>query len=589
MPELVPTTSDIIGALANAKAPDAMSIALAFRDAAKVGKPEVWELLSRIFEMMLHASDLNEPLGPVLITDDGRRSMIPTDATDEQLLALRPLLSALDHTGFRARLGDVLWLRERNAAAAQLAVIAYKQTGIALEATDTWHDAAKQYERGLRLARQLNRNGVELRETLDHLQQRVRDCAPDRDRLRNDLLALLHEFRDGDPAELGAIAMETGDRLRTKGIPIMARHSYDIAAKFFHRVGDNLKADAARIAKAETYVQEADGFGSGMSQLAAHGALQNAILAFQKIPSCRDRIPDLQRRLRAAGQEVLNSMQSIEIPMEVTELIERARTLISGTTFEEAVFKLAFITSLNDPDTLRSQVTSILADSPLHAMFNTTVLDAAGRTTGVAPGALSGNAEEHENGMRHEMHRHAGLNRSLACGGYIIPSLRIINDEHVVEEADVAKFITDHPLIPKAHEPYFIRGITYGLKGDFPAALLFLVPQIENSLRLVLHDAGVITSDLNRDGIELEWTLRKLLSHPALAEILGKAMVFELSDLLLGDSFGSNFRNTLTHGLISYSGASTQDAAYLWWVLLRFIILSSPQFQSFAERHRPTS
>ncbi len=53
--------------------------------------------------------------------------------------------------------------------------------------------------------------------------------------------------------------------------------AYNLAAKFFHRAQQVTTAEAARIASAETHVEEANGFAGG---LGAHGSIQAAILAF---------------------------------------------------------------------------------------------------------------------------------------------------------------------------------------------------------------------------------------------------------------------------------------------------------------------
>ena len=62
--------------------------------------------------------------------------------------------------------------------------------------------------------------------------------------------------------------------------------------------------------------------------------------------------------------------------------------------------------------------------------------------------------------------------------------------------------------------------------------------------------------------------------------------VFELKSLMLADPAGANIRNTLAHGLLPFRSTRSVDCVYLWWVILRLLIRTSPQFDAFAERHR---
>jgi Domain of unknown function (DUF4209) len=162
----------------------------------------------------------------------------------------------------------------------------------------------------------------------------------------------------------------------------------------------------------------------------------------------------------------------------------------------------------------------------------------------------------------------------------------VINAEHTIDETDIATLLEDHPLIADGHAQYFVRGLTEGLRGDFALALHFLVPQIENSLRIILHANGVITTELTKIGIEQEWTLGRVIAQPVIEASLGPSFVFELRSLMLADPIGANIRNTLAHGLLPYGSTRSVDCTYLWWVILRLLIRTSPQFAALAERNQ---
>lgn len=583
MSVLVPPIVDLEAAVTAATEPDASSLASAFSAAKTQSGDSRWDLLIQLFQMMLRAGNLAEPFGPISTYRD-KRSMIPSDLTDPELTALRSLHPGPDHPGYRARIGDVLWLRQRDAQAGEMAADAYGKLGDLLQASPHPYEAGEHFERGVRLAMQINRKGQQVQRHLNHIHAQAMAVDPATSgRLPADLLALLYDLRHGDAAQLGERCMAVGAVKRDIAHHPAARTAFDLAAKFFHRAKLPAAAEAAAIASAESHVAEAEGFAGG---LGAHGSIRAAILAFQKIPSCRDRIPPLQQRLRASGQSALASMTTIDHKDDITPLVEETRRAISGVALIDAMFRLAFATPLLKQDEMRSQVEKNLADSPLQAMFQTTVFDAAGRTVAVVPGILGGTEAEVELGMQHHVNRCAGLARNLTCAACIGPALGVINAEHTFDETDIAPLLVDHPLIADGHAQYFARGLAEGMRGDFVLALHLLVPQIENSLRIILHANGVIATELTKVGIEHEWTLGRVLAQPVIEASLGPSFVYELRSLMLADPVGANIRNTLAHGLLPHRSARSVDCVYLWWVILRLLIRTSPQFDVLAERSR---
>jgi hypothetical protein len=470
-------------------------------------------------------------------------------------------------------------------SAAKLAVESYRLAGVAIETSARPVDADAHYERAARLAKQFDRKGDQLRQQLDFILGRSVGMDVSRPGTGK-LLSILYELRHGDPGVLGNRAVDAANSRRKSGNFDAARNAYDLAAKFFHRYKDGNAAEAARVASAETYVEEADRFASG---LGAHNALRAAILAFEKIPALKERVPALKARLREAGQSVLAGLSTIEHRENVTAIVQETRRRISGQALEDALFRLAFNVDALEPAVIRESVEKTLADHPLQGIFDTTVLDSAGRMLAVVKGIFSGTPEEIEVAMQHHMHRHADLfYRNYILQTRIGPALGVIRDEHSVEdyEGQIEKFVEGHPLIADGHGQYFVRGLAEGLKGDFVLALHLLVPQVENALRVLLHGNGVITTDLKGLGIEQEWTLGKVLDHPALEEALLPAMVFELKDRMLANPAGANFRSNLAHGLLAYDGARSADSVYLWWIILRLVLGTSPLCDAIAERQR---
>ena len=583
MTTIIHSIAEIEAAISTATSPITSALASAFSETKQSAPNDRWDLLIQIFQMMLRAKNLAEPFAPMFVSGN-RRSILPDDLSADHLAALSSVFPGPDHPGYRSRVGDVLWRRKRDVQAGEMAADAYLRLCQLLAASPFTYDAGAHFERGVRLAMQVNKNGQQVKQHFEQIHAQAMAVDPAvAGRLSTDLLTILYDLRYGDAAALGQRSMVVGAAKRAMAHHPAARTAYELAARFFHRAQQAADAEVARVASAETYIEEADGFGDG---LGAHESIRTAILAYQKIPSCRDRIPALQERLRAAGKSAVSSMVTFDHKEDITPLVDATRNSISGATFINALFRLAFITPLLARDGMRSQVEKLLNDNPLQGIFATTVFDAAGRTVAVVPGMLGGSPEEVERGMQYHIHRHASLARSVSCAACIGPAIGIINSEHIFDDADLESVLQDHPLIPDGQMPYFAKGVTAGLKGDFAEALHLLVPQIENSLRIILFEEGVITTDLTKAGIEHEWMLGRVLSQPTIENCLGPMFVFELKSLMLADPAGSNIRNTLAHGLLPFPSTRSVDCVYLWWVILRLLLYTSPQYEVFGERKR---
>jgi hypothetical protein len=116
----------------------------------------------------------------------------------------------------------------------------------------------------------------------------------------------------------------------------------------------------------------------------------------------------------------------------------------------------------------------------------------------------------------------------------------------------------------------YARGLHAGLTGDFLVATHLLAPQLENSIRYLLSQEDTIVSKLTSQGIQDERDLNTLFKEyrTELIALFGKDLAFDLEGLLV-EHFGSNLRNEIAHGLMSYDKFISLQSSYLWWLTLR--------------------
>ena len=583
--------ADVDRVAAGVSPPEQHALASAFQAKATPDSPgDPWLLLNQVFSIHLRHGDPAEPFGPMLVMD-GRRSMVPGDLTDAEVDLLRSVLSGSVAPVVRARIGDVLWVARKDGRAGHAAVPTYLGLGTALEDPDKWVACMECYERAIRLGRSLGRTSPLLTDALQHLLDRVLHYNAEDSSFFTSLgLALLYEYRFGDAATLGKLGLKGADRRRDAGDPYSARAYYEIATRLLARAGLAAEAEQARVVAAQTWVAEADQAEAASNHGAAQAHLNSAIQAYRAIPRCKDLLPFLHRRLDVAGTEALKLMKPISsAPIDIGPLVQAARASVLGLSMSDAIYALACAAPSLDPAKLRTQAEEMAKKAPLSSMFSSVLYDRAGRVVHKSPGLFTDAPDEREQALDAQVARHADMHRNLTVHAQIMPALMALLGEHGVEDSDVLNLLQGSVLVPEGRADLFALGFAAGFRRDLVTAMHLLVPQLEHALRVLLRDAGVITSSIDQDGIQSDWPLGRLLSAPEIRTVLPETLIFELRSLLVYKG-SSNIRNMLCHGLMAPDEFATANVFYLWWLLLKIALHGTPGFQAWVDerlRNRP--
>lgn len=583
---VLPDIASIRGLIEGVAGKEDHEFASAFRKKEEEQPGIGWSLLAQIFDFHFVAERM-QPFGP-MVQMDGRRSMIPADLSDGELDALRDTLKTVADPEFQARVADVLWLRRKDFEAARIAVTAYVEAGSRLEDPEHWPPSMERYERGLRLARQVDAKGQLPKTVLAHLEARVRHYNG-RDPLyfTCKALRLLAEFRFGDFPVLAEIAGRVAVTSSGVGDFHRARSYFDVQAGLLKLAKDNDAAEAARVAFAETYVQEAEAREAGGSFMAARSFWEDAVLAYRERPSLRARVPEVQRRLALAGRKTLEEMKSVTHEIDVSPLVEQAESTFKGLLLDDALCRLAMFVSPIDPVSIREQTLTQLQNAPLRAQINTDVFDETGRKVARRSGTSSSDEQGLERSIQAFIEQNAGFHRHIVTVGSLAPAVRTILGEHDVTEKEIERLLGDSEFVPEGRLPLFVKAIADGFRWDFSTALHVFVPQAENGLRHLIEKAGEIPRSVNQDGVEEVWSIERVLDNEKLKATIGEAFAFDLLSLLSG-RMGPNFRNSIAHGLVSSETLNGPSGFYLWWLLLRLVVLPTSTMRAFCERHAST-
>jgi hypothetical protein len=531
---------------------------------------EAHTLLGAATSMMLKLDSKTDPFAPIMVFRTGR-SAILDDISDAHVEVLREWLPDIGDPELRARIADIVWMRKRDYRAAQTAIDAYLESAKTLEHPEHWPATVERTERALQLAVSLGRKSGHFAKIVAHIES-VLDKYQGEDPLflSARMMELLQRYEQGDPVKYAALAEKAAMIAESQHEWHRARQLWDIKAKW-HKLGkDPDSARASALKSAETYIQEAEDAKQrdGSGYLVASAFLQQAIEALRRIEGTTPRVESLHRTLLDYGQKSLAEMKTFSSSIDISKSVEEAQQRVKGKTIREALFALAFLVSPPDVKQLHAQSEKMVAETPLQHLFAAAIVNSSGKVIGRKPSAVSNDPAEIEEAMQAEMFGNALRFQGVYAQALIDPARHQINREHNVRLNDVLPIVVNNPFVPSGREEIFLHGLYAGLTGDLLTAGHFLIPQVENSIRYVLSQQGVITSGLDSQGVQEEYGLETLLKMPETQAIFGEDLVFDLRGLLI-ERYGTNLRNRLAHGLMDSAEIVSLSVLYLWWLVLR--------------------
>jgi hypothetical protein len=540
----------------------------------------VFELLSEVCSFGFEPRQIVDPF-PSKMTLGNARWPIPTDISENDLDILGALAFDIQDPELRARIADLIWVRKRDHRHAELAIDAYLSSALTLENGPVFEFSIHRMERALRLSVML-RNEQLFNRVVGHIEAAI-DRQQSKEPLRcTHLMELLIEFRTGDAPTQAARAKASAEGAAARGDFEAARRFWSLAFSLFSQFKDEANRKASQAAAAETYVSQANFFERATPPnygLVCHH-LGMAIDAYKRIGGHKARIDELHARLEAAQPHSMDQMKiTASDPIELN--LEPAIALVRGKSLHEALRNLAASYKPISVSGLRRIVEGDAQQTPLIHSLAAKIISSEGKVIAQRPSMLSTDPIEKERAAQGWMLQQAHMLRASRAQGWVVPALQQILMEHPVRESDFEPIVRDNFFVPSGREPIFRRGLYAGLTTDFMVASHLLIPQLENSFRVVLGRNGVITTKIE-NGVEREMYMHEFLYMPEFAQTFGDDLSFELRGLLI-ERASSNLRHGTSHGLFDYEVFTSSDALYLWWVALRLCFTQQLQTATFPQ------
>lgn len=531
-------------------------------------------LLGQVSSLYLKPQEKHTPFGPMWIMD-GRRSADVTDFTEDQISALKLLLSVLNINDLKARVADVIWTARRkdNFIYAEQAVDFYLSAGEELMNGEGFTHAVERFTRALHLAASLGRNSDKFRLAPQRIEAVIHSLPPKYNLHVGQLIDLLLEHHLGDIAKFADLAEICAIDAEKDNNWYIAGHYWEIKAKC-HRINKESDQEQQAIQMlANTYINTAtDSLRQARGHMVAAHHIQSAIEVLRKIPGTKSQQDDLHKLMLEYQQKAANEMGTISSgPIDLTDQIESAINHVKGRQLKDAILALALLTKPISRSNMEKFVDEMSQSSPFVALLTNSLLDSKGKVVGKIGSQLDNSKEQAEEAKESSMFHWANFEQNTLAA-VIEQTRRYLMIEHNPSIRDIFDLVRHNPFVPPGREYIFAQGLLFGMQGEFSVALHLLIPQVENSIRYILSSTGIITSSLNSEGIQEDFDLNRLLQMPETLEVFGEDLIFGLKGTLVSRA-GGNFRNRLAHGLLDYDHFQTYDAVYIWWLILKICCL----------------
>lgn len=270
----------------------------------------------------------------------------------------------------------------------------------------------------------------------------------------------------------------------------------------------------------------------------------------------------LAKRIEPVKKMSLTCLKSFSLgKYDLTETIDRIHDITKNASFEKCLWNFSHAINLISPSSLEKshRENGFIFSS----LFATTVLDSSGRIKCIVPALLNSSSDEANQVWEHE----AEQEYSIYADALISRYLRIIKEYFHFTEVNLKFIVENNVFVPEDRKIAFLKGLTAGFNYDYITALSILLPQVENAIRCLANDCGIVVYKTKDNGVEECLSLDSILKLTEFEELLDPTFLFNLKVFYTSD-FGFGMRNMVSHGLMSDAELSSFQGLVVWWFTL---------------------
>ena len=532
-------------------------------------------LLSNICSPMIDLESRNDPFQPFM-TWGNKRSFLPIDLIDEEILYLSSILDEDFPPILKARIADILWTysKPKNKKHSEIAIENY----ISMDVFDDFFepDVYVFWERTVMLAKQIKNSSL-IEKIKSKLLNEIDHPSTNWD---FHLLKIIEIFDNTDldkglNHELAEKLLEKQKEFNHEQQFHIAEQYLELAAKLFKKAG-NAEDSCRSLAFLAQATENHGDYRKNESAMVANSFYKLALQRYREIPNLYrntlqidQKLDTVQDKITQSGLLITDELQLISTKqMNISELQEQSINHVKDkqTAFESLLY-FSGVSSCNFESIWKSTENNI-NNSPISSLFGATSVSLDGRKISSIPPLNGDNKDEV---ILKTAIKNFGIHMHLAVEGCILPALEQIQKEHLFPKEFLIQLCKLSAIVPDKREILVANALYQGFGWDFRSAIHLLAPQVENIVRQLLKQNGLVTTHTDQDGIENEMGLSSLVNMEQARGILGDDLWFELQAVFT-DSLSANLRNEVGHGLLDDDTSNSLYSVYAWWMILRLVV-----------------
>jgi hypothetical protein len=539
-------------------------------------KARVFGILNSLCGLHFKPGDPSGPFGPMWVVG-AQRSAIPEDFKGAQAAVFQQLLPKIVHPGLRARVAEMIWLNNRKAHdAARIAIAAYCETTDALldgklkdqfpNLGPTSMERLRLVERALQIAGMIGKRGQipdQLTQTAVRLYGDAKETKEPVPFSR--IAEQLMRFGVVQPATVASDAevVAQGSPVGATN-PLAVKNAWDCAARAYELCGDG---DSARRCRLKA-IDQTIAMRSHVSGAAAEAHwLRTAIAELRGVPGTQDQREELRVEMRQLQERSVDEVGSFQIPIDVEDMRSGVTKIFADLTLPMALGQFASLSKSRTIEELKQEAKDGIEHSQIFSMMGGVQHDAEGKITAETEGAPT-NGEPSEDWYKTTIARNLRFHRHVAVAGRIDPAREVIVTNYQLSATHFRVIAMFSPFIPATHRHTFALGFARLMQGDFISAAYLLIPQLENSVRYVLHSASKDSSKIMPDMLQEDRPLSALIDQfrPELERIFSAPIILEI-ELLFVHNSGPTLRHDFAHGKVPDGACFDVDVIYACWFI----------------------
>ena len=172
------------------------------------------------------------------------------------------------------------------------------------------------------------------------------------------------------------------------------------------------------------------------------------------------------------------------------------------------------------------------------------------------------------------MEYNAAKKYSTLAQAFIIRYLYLLQKKEEVSDDILCLILVENAFVPEDRIESFVKGISAGFKMDFITAIPILMPQEENTIRVMAETCDAVVYKTNTDGTEECLSPESILKLPEVVDCIEEELLFNLR-VVYNSEYGIGLRNNNAHGFLGDGQLQSDISIVAWWFTLRLCCMFS--------------